>query len=135
MDIFKAFWVGGIICVIGQILIDKTKLQPGRILVMYVCIGCVLGALDFISRLWIMPEPEQLFRLPALDITCEGCYRRGRLKRLSRNIYRRIKSRRRRNIGCSCVFMACGCVLRAEGKIEDYPNADMYKICLIYMFI
>ncbi len=51
MDIFKAFWVGGIICVIGQILIDKTKLQPGRILVMYVCIGCVLGALGLYKPL------------------------------------------------------------------------------------
>ncbi|MDD5945430.1 MAG: stage V sporulation protein AE [Clostridia bacterium] len=48
MDLFEdclnAFWVGGVICVIGQILIDKTKLQPGRILVLYVVLGCILGA-------------------------------------------------------------------------------------------
>lgn len=44
-DILNAFWVGGVICVIGQILIDKTKLQPGRILVLYVCLGCILGAI------------------------------------------------------------------------------------------
>ena len=43
MEILKAFLVGGIICVIGQILIDKTKLMSGRILVLYVCLGCVLG--------------------------------------------------------------------------------------------
>ncbi|AMJ40668.1 MAG TPA: stage V sporulation protein AE [Clostridium sp.] len=43
----KAFLVGGLICVIGQILIDKTKLTSGRILVMYVCIGCILGGLGF----------------------------------------------------------------------------------------
>lgn len=42
--IFNAFWVGGLICVIGQILIDKTQLLPGRILVIYVCTGCILGA-------------------------------------------------------------------------------------------
>ncbi|WP_312070626.1 stage V sporulation protein AE [Anaerotignum propionicum] len=43
----KAFLVGGLICVIGQILIDKTKLTSGRILVMYVCIGCILGGFGF----------------------------------------------------------------------------------------
>ena len=36
MDLVKAFLVGGAICVIGQILIDKTKLMSGRILVMFV---------------------------------------------------------------------------------------------------
>ena len=45
MDYIKAFLVGGILCVIGQILIDKTKLTPARILVSYVVIGVVLGAL------------------------------------------------------------------------------------------
>ena len=44
-DILKAFWVGGVIGVIGQILIDKTKLTSGRILVLYVCIGAILGGL------------------------------------------------------------------------------------------
>ncbi len=44
MDYFKAFLVGGILCVIGQILIDKTKLTPARILVAYVVIGVILGA-------------------------------------------------------------------------------------------
>ena len=43
-NILNAFWVGGLICVLGQILIDKTKLMPGRILVIYVCAGCILGA-------------------------------------------------------------------------------------------
>ncbi len=45
MDYINAFWVGGIICVIAQILIDKTKLTPGRILVLFVVSGVVLGAL------------------------------------------------------------------------------------------
>ena len=45
MDILKAFLVGGILCVIGQILIDKTKLTPARILTTYVVSGVVLGAI------------------------------------------------------------------------------------------
>ena len=45
MDYLKAFLVGGVLCFLGQILIDKTKLTPARILVSYVVIGVVLGAL------------------------------------------------------------------------------------------
>lgn len=45
MDYLKAFVVGGILCVIGQILIDKTKLTPARILVSYVVAGVLLGAI------------------------------------------------------------------------------------------
>ena len=44
MDYLKAFLVGGTLCLIGQILIDKTKLTPARILVAYVVIGVILGA-------------------------------------------------------------------------------------------
>lgn len=44
MDFFNAFWVGGLLCAIGQILIDKTKLTPARILVIYVCVGAFLTA-------------------------------------------------------------------------------------------
>lgn len=45
MDYLKAFLVGGVLCLIGQILIDKTKLTPARILVGYVVSGVVLAAL------------------------------------------------------------------------------------------
>ena len=44
VDYIKAFLVGGLLCLIGQILIDKTKLTPARILVSYVVIGVLLGA-------------------------------------------------------------------------------------------
>ncbi len=44
MDYLKAFAVGGALCLIGQILIDKTKLTPARILVSYVVVGVILGA-------------------------------------------------------------------------------------------
>ena len=45
MQLVRCFAVGGLICVIGQILIDKTKLTPARILVLYVTLGAVLGGL------------------------------------------------------------------------------------------
>ena len=45
MEYLNAFLVGGTLCFIGQILIDKTKLTPARILVSYVVIGVLLGAL------------------------------------------------------------------------------------------
>ena len=44
MDYFHAFWVGGLICALVQILLDKTKLMPGRIMVLLVCTGAGLGA-------------------------------------------------------------------------------------------
>ncbi|HZJ78179.1 MAG TPA: stage V sporulation protein AE [Clostridia bacterium] len=45
MNLLKAMLVGGLICVIGQILIDTTKLTPAKILVMFVVLGVVLGAI------------------------------------------------------------------------------------------
>ena len=44
MDYLKAFLVGGALCAVGQILIDKTKLTPARILTAYVVAGVLLGA-------------------------------------------------------------------------------------------
>ena len=44
LSCLNAFWTGGLICVIGQILIDKTKLTPARILVSYVVSGVILTA-------------------------------------------------------------------------------------------
>ena len=43
MDYVNAFWVGGAICALVQILIDRTKMMPGRIMVLLVCTGAVLG--------------------------------------------------------------------------------------------
>ena len=51
MDYLKAFLVGGGLCLIGQILIDKTKLTPARILVSYVVIGVFLGAAGLYPKL------------------------------------------------------------------------------------
>ena len=51
MEYLKAFLVGGLLCVIGQILIDKTMLTPARILTAYVVAGVVLGAVGLYEPL------------------------------------------------------------------------------------
>ena len=51
MTMLNCFWVGGLICVIGQILIDKTKLTPARILVIFVTTGAILGGLGIYKYL------------------------------------------------------------------------------------
>lgn len=51
MDYISAFIVGGVICIIGQILIDITKLTPGRILVVFVVIGAIVGAFGWYDKL------------------------------------------------------------------------------------
>lgn len=51
MMYLKAFIVGGILCALGQILIDKTRLTPARILVCYVTVGCILGFFGVYDKL------------------------------------------------------------------------------------
>ena len=51
MLMLRCFIVGGLICVIGQILIDKTKLTPAKILVIYVTFGTILGGLGIYQHL------------------------------------------------------------------------------------
>ncbi len=51
MDYLKAFFVGGLLCVVGQFLIDRTKLTPARILTGYVTAGILLGALGLYEPL------------------------------------------------------------------------------------
>ena len=51
MDYIRAFITGGIICVIGQILMDKTKLTPARILVIFVTAGAILGAFGIYDKI------------------------------------------------------------------------------------
>lgn len=45
MDYITAFWVGGLICAVCQILLDKTKMMPGRVMVLLVCVGAALSFL------------------------------------------------------------------------------------------
>jgi stage V sporulation protein AE len=51
MNYLNAFLIGGLLCALAQILIDKTKLTPARIVVIYVCGGILLTALGFYDTL------------------------------------------------------------------------------------
>lgn len=51
MQLLRCFVVGGLICVVGQILIDKTKLTSARILVIFVTVGAILGGLGIYQHL------------------------------------------------------------------------------------
>ena len=51
MEYINAFWVGGLICALTQILMEKTKMLPGRIMVLLVCSGAVLGAIGLYQPL------------------------------------------------------------------------------------
>lgn len=51
MDYFNAFWVGGLICALVQILMEKTKMLPGRIMVILVCLGALLSVFGWYEPL------------------------------------------------------------------------------------
>lgn len=51
MDYINAFWVGGLICVVGQVLLSLTNMTPARILVIFVTAGCILTALGLYGPL------------------------------------------------------------------------------------
>lgn len=51
MEYWNAFWVGGTICALVQILLDKTKLLPGRVMVLLVCSGALLNAIGLYQPL------------------------------------------------------------------------------------
>lgn len=51
LQLLRCFVTGGIICIIGQILLDKTKLTPARILVIFVTVGAILGGLGIYKYL------------------------------------------------------------------------------------
>ncbi len=51
MEYFNAFWVGGVFCAIAQILIDKTKMTPARILVSFVVAGVILGGVGIYEKI------------------------------------------------------------------------------------
>lgn len=62
MVFIKAFVIGGIICALTQILMEKTKLMPGRIMVLLVTLGTFLGQSVYMSRLRNLQEQVRLCR-------------------------------------------------------------------------
>jgi stage V sporulation protein AE len=51
MEYIKAFAIGGLMCVLGQLLIDRTKITPARVLVVFVVLGCLLSGLGWYEKL------------------------------------------------------------------------------------
>ena len=76
MEFIKAFIVGGIICVIGQILIDLTKLTPARIMVLFVVAGVVLGILGIYPMLVEWGSRSYHYLLSGLEMSLQRSYRR-----------------------------------------------------------
>lgn len=66
MEYLNAFLCGGVLCAIGQILIDKTKLTPARILTGYVVAGVILSAVGLYQPLLTGAALEPLYLLPVL---------------------------------------------------------------------
>lgn len=65
MDYINAFWVGGLICALVQILLDRTKLMPGRVMVLLVVTGSILGFLGIF-------EPIQKFAGAGVSVPLLG---------------------------------------------------------------
>ena len=70
MDYINAFWVGGLICALAQILMEKTKMLPGRIMVLIVCLGAVLGAVGIYEPFMEYAGAGQVFRCSDLAMFC-----------------------------------------------------------------
>ena len=88
MDYINAFWVGGLICALTQILLDRTKLMPGRIMVLLVCSGSVLGAFKIYSG--FCRSRSQCTVTGVWKSPVERCKRSRRKRRIYRNLYGRI---------------------------------------------
>ena len=79
MNYIHAFWVGGLICALVQILLDKTRLMPGRVMVLLVCTGSVLSALhlyeplvDYAGAGASVPLKEEMEQVGVLGVFTGG---------------------------------------------------------------
>ena len=70
MDYIRAFLAGGVICALVQILMEKTKMMPGRIMVLLVVSGAVFGAAGIYEPFKNGPELEQVFHSWKLETSC-----------------------------------------------------------------
>lgn len=116
MEYLKAFLVGGAICAVGQLLLDKTKLTPARILVCFVVLGVILGACG-------VYKPLVDFAGAGRDCAADGLRlqpRQGRKTggaggRMARRAHRRTESRGGRHFGSNIFRLSRGSALQAEG--------------------
>ena len=123
MNYIHAFWVGGLICALVQILLDKTRLMPGRVMVLLVCTGSVLSALH-LCRCQCSADRIRTFVI-------SGCERRDGTGGCSGSIYRRVKSQCRRYQCCADFRISCELVFSsADEKIkkkETFSSCHIWK--------
>lgn len=73
MNYLRAFLVGGFICLVGQLIIDKTKLTSARILVLFVVIGCLLSSFGLYDKLVDFAGAGATVPLPGFgSLMCKG---------------------------------------------------------------
>ena len=70
MDYLISFLIGGVICALVQILLDRTKLMPGRVMVCLVCGGVILGFAGLYQPFRISRKQEQVCRCLDLEMFC-----------------------------------------------------------------
>ena len=129
MNYIHAFWVGGLICALVQILLDKTRLMPGRVMVLLVCTGSVLSALHLYEPLVdyagagasvpLIGFGHLLFQGVKEDGT-GGC---------SGSIYRRVKSQCRRYQCCADFRISCELVFSSAD--EKIKKKETFSSCHI----
>ena len=109
MQFLTAFLTGGAICVLGQLLIDKTALTPARILTAFVVAGVALGALGLYQPLVAFAGEGA-----AVPISPDGAgrARRAARGRRSRHTHRRRQKRGGRHCGGNRLFALRGAVLK-----------------------
>ena len=93
MDYILAFVIGGIICVLSQILMDTTKLMPGRVMVILVCTGVILGAVGIYE--------------PFMKFAGAGAFVRKLRRWLSRTVPRWFQNGSRRNLRRFDLLLLC----------------------------
>lgn len=72
MDYVNAFWVGGLICALVQILMEKTKMLPGRIMVLLCVLAHCLERYRSMNRLWNSRVRVPAYRCSVSEMYCEG---------------------------------------------------------------
>lgn len=95
MDYFNAFWVGGLICALVQILMEKTKLMPGRIMVLLVCTGAVISFFGWYQAFYgVCGRGRQCAAAGLRKYSDEGCQGSHIRKRIYRAVPGRFQDRR-----------------------------------------
>ena len=70
VDYLRVFITGGVICALVQLLMEKTKMMPGRIMVLLVCSGAILGMLGIYKPIVDFGQAGATVRFLVLGITC-----------------------------------------------------------------